>query len=586
MNIVSVPLSELHATALNARRTGGASIDDLAASISHHGLIHNLVVTKAAPSGAGGLGGYLVVAGGRRLSALAKLQADGALPTSLAGGIPCRVVDLDEAQEARLAENVIRQAMHPADEFDAFAKLATGPENASAAEIAARFGKSERYVQQRMKLANVAPEILKQYRDGKATLEQMMALALSDDQALQARVWKAARSDWQRQPDQLRKIIVQKEISTEDDLGAFVGVEAYEKAGGKARRDLFDDEGTAYMSDVELVRKLAQEKLERTVEKIAKEGWKWVEARIDFDYSEQSKFGRIYPNYKGSKQVWTDQEKAQAGAIVTIAHNGQAEIERGLVRPEDRRAAEKSSKSTVNGGKKASDRKPGELSFAAIQHLQAEGGSIVATEVAQAPAIALKLLAAELADDVFYSGYDGPRTWVHIVRGHTNRMPDVTAKALKETCSAKQRMTALEQVWRARLPKKRDDARAWIFEQSDAVVQNLLAFLVAREIDVVDFSKDSKGGIVELATATKVDLGLHWKPTPAWLATLPKAVILALAKDAGASAIELATLGKLPKAKLPEAAAECFEPGWLPKPLRPAKVAAKKSPAKKAKRAT
>ena len=45
--IVTIPLNKLVASALNVRKTGGQSIEDLAASIQAHGLLHNLVVTKA-----------------------------------------------------------------------------------------------------------------------------------------------------------------------------------------------------------------------------------------------------------------------------------------------------------------------------------------------------------------------------------------------------------------------------------------------------------------------------------------------------------------------------------------------------------
>jgi ParB-like chromosome segregation protein Spo0J len=41
--IVSIPLNKLFASRLNVRKIGGQSIEDLAASIKAHGLIHNLV---------------------------------------------------------------------------------------------------------------------------------------------------------------------------------------------------------------------------------------------------------------------------------------------------------------------------------------------------------------------------------------------------------------------------------------------------------------------------------------------------------------------------------------------------------------
>lgn len=276
MNIIQVPLSDLGVAESNVRKTGGKDVSDLVASIQAHGLLQNLTVSP----GVNGVK-YRVIAGGRRLRALQELAKSKTIPGDWP--VPCNVVDEADAAEASLTENVSRSQMHPADEFDAFAKLANGPEKASAAEIAARFGKSERYVQQRLKLANVAPELLKQYRDGKATLEQMMALALTDDQALQARIWKAARQDYNRRPDLLRRAITEKEMSASSTLAKFIGVDAYEQAGGQVRRDFFGNDEDAYLADPELAKRLALEKLERTAEKIRKEGWKWVETRLEFD---------------------------------------------------------------------------------------------------------------------------------------------------------------------------------------------------------------------------------------------------------------------------------------------------------------
>ena len=90
---------------------------ELKASIANHGLLENLVVRSDGPDG-----GYAVVAGGRRLAALKALAADGVLDA--AHPVPCLVVDGDAAPaELSLAENVIRIAMHPADQVIAFMKL-------------------------------------------------------------------------------------------------------------------------------------------------------------------------------------------------------------------------------------------------------------------------------------------------------------------------------------------------------------------------------------------------------------------------------------------------------------------------------
>lgn len=565
MNIMTIPLDKLRLSPRNVRKTGGASIESLAASIHAHGLIQNLTVSPADD------GTYAVEAGSRRWRALQHLKDAGQLAHDY--GVPCQVLlDMDAGQSAEvsLAENMIRHAMHPADEFDAIARLVQ--DGLTIGEISIRFGQSELFVKQRLKLANVAPDILADYRTGEATLEQMMALALTDDQALQARIWKGAKNEWQREPDRLRQQITGQETSTESRLGKFVGLDAYEKAGGAVRRDLFGDD--AYMQDAELLAQLALAKLERTAEKVRiKEGWMWAEAREKFDYSDERVFSAIHPTYKGNKETWTDEAKATAGLIVTISHNGQTEIKRGLVRPQDRKAAATASgDKEIKGGKKLSV--PGELSFAAIQRLQAEATGILQAEIAELPRTSLALLAAELAGRVFYKvdGYASyatstdQRQWVHVQRESSGRMPGNLRDVIPQSASGA-RFAATEKAWKERLPTKKAELREWVLAQDFDTIAKLLAFLSSRELDLVDCVAGQKQGAVDLAAAAQVDLSKHWVPSEEWLATLPKAVVIAMVTEA-AGATAAAPLAPLKKDQLPHAAIVLLPAGWLPKPLR------------------
>lgn len=570
-----IPLAHLFVSPLNARKTAGASIESLAASIHAHGLLQNLVVK------ADGEHRFTVVAGGQRRHALQHLVDTGLLLADYKA--PCRVLHLDDRGmvEASLAENVIREDMHPADEFNAFAAVID--QGHALGEVAARFGKTEIYVKQRLKLANVAPQIMRRYRVGEADLEQMMALALTDDQALQCRLWKAAKSDWQRRPDLLRKAITEKELSTQSKIGKFIGLDAYEKAGGTVRRDLFAIDGEAFMQDAAIVMQVCLSKLERTAEKVRKEGWLWVEAHPEIDYSERQAFGHAQATYKGSKQTWPADVKSTAGAMIHIGHNGQAEIARGLVRPQDRKAAAKAGGADISGGKAAKPaRVPGEISFAAMQRLQAEATGILRNQIAGSRTTALALLAAELAGKALYTvdGYATygssreQRQWIHIQRDTSGRMPGNFRDVIPATAAGKA-FQGREAAWKAMLPQKKMQLREWLLLQTGDVVVDLLAFLAAREIDVVDVFPNSKQGAVDLAAAAKVDIKAHWAPTAEWLATLPKAVVIAMVNDA-AGKVAAAPLAKLKKAQLPAAAIGMFPKGWLPTPLR------QRSPTKKA----
>src|SRR5579871_5989939 len=111
----SIPLNKLVLWSGNVRKTAGAdtTLAELAASIAAHGLLQSLVVRN------GKKGKFAVVAGGRRLMALQQLAESGRIKADYA--VPCQVVADDaDATEISLAENAVRENMHPADEFEAF----------------------------------------------------------------------------------------------------------------------------------------------------------------------------------------------------------------------------------------------------------------------------------------------------------------------------------------------------------------------------------------------------------------------------------------------------------------------------------
>jgi ParB family chromosome partitioning protein len=131
----------------------------LVASIRAHGLLAPLVV-QADESNPGN---FRIIAGNRRLAALREAYKDAAKPPK----VPCilRAVDEETADALALAENFVREPMHPLDEAEAFAKLAQD-EAKRVESIAAEFGVSQPYVRQRMKLATLAEPVKTAYRQG------------------------------------------------------------------------------------------------------------------------------------------------------------------------------------------------------------------------------------------------------------------------------------------------------------------------------------------------------------------------------------------------------------------------------------
>ena len=136
-DIRDIPLSQLELSSDNVRKTpaDASAFTELKASIAAHGLLENLIARAMGP-GPDGIGRYAVIAGGRRLAAMQALAAEGALEED--HPVPCRMIGaIVAAEEVSLAENSVRAAMHPADQVEAFRRLADA--GSTAAAIAARF---------------------------------------------------------------------------------------------------------------------------------------------------------------------------------------------------------------------------------------------------------------------------------------------------------------------------------------------------------------------------------------------------------------------------------------------------------------
>ena len=243
-----ISLAKLVPSPANARRTGaGLGIEALAASIQAHGLLQSLVVRLALDGHGQATGKYEGAAGGRRLAALKLLAKRRRIGKGTA--IPCRVLDGDgvDGAEASLAENVVRVDMHPADQFEAFARLHQDGAGLGIEGIAARFGVSGHTVRQRLRLAVVSPALIQAYRDEALTLDHLTAFAVTEDQAAQERVFGQLQA-WQRTPDTIRRLLTHALVPTTDRRAIFVGLDAYTAAGGTVQRDLFSEDRGGWLA--------------------------------------------------------------------------------------------------------------------------------------------------------------------------------------------------------------------------------------------------------------------------------------------------------------------------------------------------
>lgn len=307
-----IPLDLLCRSEFNVRKTAtDEGIAELAASIERDDLLQNLTVIQQP-----GTKMHAVVAGGRRLAALNLLAKQGKIPTN--HPVPCRVIEEGSAEAVSLAENQLREAMHPADQFEAFKARVDAGE--PIADVAARFGVTETFVRQRLRLCEVAPVLIEAFREGEMTLETLQAFTVCNDHGRQIGVW----NQFKRQGDgpYLARIIKgalrREEMDSTHVLVKFVGLKAYEKAGGKTTTDLFaeDDDAPATLSDPGLIEQLATEKLEKQAAKVKKaEGLAWCEARLEFGYYDREKFGKV-PTLRA--EMTQEQAKEYAALEATI----------------------------------------------------------------------------------------------------------------------------------------------------------------------------------------------------------------------------------------------------------------------------
>jgi len=263
--IQSVKVKNLSLSKDNVRKSNrDADLDSLADNIAAHGLLQNLVVTPLKKAGH-----FTVKAGGRRLRALQRLIE----ANRLAADHEVQVLVLEddvESYEASLAENFHRVAMNPADECSAFKHFLD--RGASGEDVAKRFGVTIRFVEQRVRLAELAPVIFAALAGGEITLGAAQAYAVTPDIDRQARVFESmSQSYYGDNPDNIRRALLNGTIKATDAKARFVGRDAYISAGGRIERDLFGDDADESWIDVELVEQLAAQKLDAAANALAAE---------------------------------------------------------------------------------------------------------------------------------------------------------------------------------------------------------------------------------------------------------------------------------------------------------------------------
>jgi ParB family chromosome partitioning protein len=379
-----IPFNKLVLSQSNVRRVkAGVSIEELAVDIARRTLLQGLNVRPVLDAEGAESGMFEIPAGGRRYRALELLVKQKRLAKT--APVPCVVRDPGTdilGEDDSLAENIQRAPLHPLDQFRAFQALRE--KGRSEEDIAAAFFVGLNVVKQRLRLASVAPTLLDIYAEDGMSLEQLMAFTVTADHARQEQVWRAISGSWQKEPYQIRRMLTEKAVRASDRRAVFVGLDAYEAAGGVVLRDLFQSDDGGWLEDMALLDGLVAEKLKAKAETIAAEGWKWIEVAIDFPYghtqglrelegvaadfsSEEqatidalnAEHAKLEEAYDGADELPDEVDErlgeieaalaafddrpvtydptdiARAGVFVSIDAEGALSVDRGYVRPQD-----------------------------------------------------------------------------------------------------------------------------------------------------------------------------------------------------------------------------------------------------------
>lgn len=159
MQLQNIKIAEVSESKTNPRGIEfvGTEFSELVDSIKEKGILMPILVRQTSKTKLSAA--YEVVAGNRRLRAAKEAGLK---------EIPAQVVEMDdnEVLEAQIVENLQRADVHPLEEGEAYRKLIEESKYEIAA-VAAKVGKPESYVKQRLFLTNLEKKPSEAYRSGK-----------------------------------------------------------------------------------------------------------------------------------------------------------------------------------------------------------------------------------------------------------------------------------------------------------------------------------------------------------------------------------------------------------------------------------
>ena len=453
-----------------------------------------------------------------------------------------------------------------------------------------------------------------------------MALAITDDHAAQEAAFYEA-PQWQRHPESLRDHLTHDEVdASRDALARFVGVEAYEAAGGGIRRDLFADEKKGvFLTDAGLLEKLARDRLADAAESVRAEGWSWVEVTPRVSSAELHTFQRARRSRReptkaeakriekleaeqarlqdklddedddlsddGAQALHEELDRlgdqldaieqalvvydpgivAMAGAVVSVDPMGAVVVHRGLLRAEQVKAllaqAQPIPDANSGGEGKPADvpSSRGGLSEKLVRRLSAHRTVALQAEVARHPRIALVALVHQLAQRVILSGYGAAS--VNISATSLDRLDRLEQHAPDVAeAPAAQGLRAVREAWASRLPEDPNALFNELLAMEHEELLSLLALCVGLTVSAIA-QRENETPAALLAKAVGLDMHSWWKPTAAgYFDHVSKAKALEAVQVFAPG--EVQRLAKLKKAQIAsEAERLAAGSGWLPQML-------------------
>ncbi|MFZ5747127.1 MAG: ParB N-terminal domain-containing protein [Pseudomonadota bacterium] len=628
---VFIPLNKLKKHPKNARKTphSEASIEAKAASIAVKGILQNLVVEPELDAEGQPTGFYLVSIGeGRRLAQLLRAKRKEIKKTE---PIRCVIDTENDPAEISLDENVTREDLHPADQFERFHELAED-RGWGAEEIAARFGVTAHVVKQRLRLGAVSPKLMQVYRDGGLTLDQLMAFAITEDHARQEQVYE--NLSYNKEPRIIRHDLMKSNVAATDRRAIFVGAEAYAEAGGVIVRDLFTEDRGGFYEDAALLDRLVIDKLDRIAAEVQAEGWKWVSVHIDYPHAHglrraypqpvelseenaaaydaaQEEYDRLSSEYESAEELPDDvdqrfgeleaeieridamrhaydpDEIGRGGAFVVLSHDGTARVERGFIRAEDEKPEpeeaedgasegvedsgydeEGSDASALDAEDEEAEEDDKPLSDLLIRDLTAHRTLGLRLAVGEQPDMALIAVTHALAAQTFYRGVEATCLEIRPASAHLGGHAD----GIEDTAAGKA-LADRHAGWAADMPRDVADLWAFIAGLDQASVMALFAHCASLTVNAVKQPWERKPRAHEtadrLATALSLDMTAHWTPTArTYLGRVTKAHILAAVREA-VSDEAADRIVAMKKQPMAEAAEQLLAgTGWLPSLMR------------------